>query len=81
MQLGLHIVGHVGGQTMIRPAGTDDWYRVEQVFSTATATTRCLGRIDLVRRDPLRCSAYILKRIPKIPYQENALRPEVPSET
>lgn len=65
MQLGWHFVGRVGGQTMIRPAGTDDWYRVERVFDTATAKVRCLGRVDLVRRDPLRCSAYILKRIPK----------------
>ena len=50
---------------MIRPAGADDWTRVERVFDTATAKVRFLGRVDLVRRDPLRCSAYILKRIPK----------------
>jgi hypothetical protein len=65
MQLGWHFVGRIGGQTMIRPAGTDDWYRVERVFDTATEKVRCLGRVDLVRRNPLRCSAYLLKRKPK----------------
>jgi len=65
MQLGWHFVGRVGGQTMIRPAGSDDWTRVERVFDTATAKVRYLGRVDLVRRTPLRCSAYLLKRKPK----------------
>jgi len=44
------------------PQAKDDWIRVEQVFETATAQPRYLGFIDLVKRNPLACHAYLVKK-------------------
>ena len=60
--MGWDFVGRVGGQTMIRPQGQDDWIRVEKVFDTATQRGRYLREVDLVRANPLACHAYLLKK-------------------
>jgi hypothetical protein len=60
--LGWDFVGRVGGQTMLSPQGQDDWNRVEQVFETATQRGRYLGEVDLVRKHPLTCQAYLLRK-------------------
>jgi len=60
--MGWDFVGRVGGQTMISPQSKADWIRVEPIFETATTRPRYLGFIDLVRRSPLACHAYLLKR-------------------
>ena len=49
-------------QILMRPASTDDGWRVERVFDSVRVTPRYLGHVDLVRRTPLRCSAYLLRR-------------------
>jgi len=60
--LGWDFVGRVGGHTMITPQSKDDWIRVEQIFETATTRPRYLGFIDLVKRNPLACHAYLVKK-------------------
>jgi len=61
-ELGWDFVGRVGGHTMITPQSKGDWIRVEQIFETATTQPRYLGFIDLVKRNPLACHAYLLKK-------------------
>ena len=61
-ELGWDYIGRVGGHMMLSPQGEDDWVRVECVFETATARGRYLGKIDLVRKHPLTCHAYLLKK-------------------
>jgi hypothetical protein len=60
--IGWDVVGRVGGHMMISPQGQDDWHRAEQVFKTATTRPRYLGFIDLVRKTPLPCHAYLVKK-------------------
>lgn len=60
--MGWDYVGRVGGHMMLSPQGEDDWVRVERVFETATARGRYLGKIDLVRKHPLTCHAYLMKK-------------------
>ena len=60
--LGWNFVGRVGGHTMITPQSKTDWIRVEQIFETATTQPRYLGFIDLVKRNPLACHAYLLRK-------------------
>jgi len=60
--LGWDFVGRVGGHTMISPQSKADWIRVETIFETATAHPRYLGFIDLVKRNPTPCHAYVLKK-------------------
>lgn len=59
---GWDFIGRVGGHTMVTPSGRDDWVRVEHVFETATRRGRYLGPVDLVRRQPLTCQAYLLRQ-------------------
>lgn len=63
--LGWDFVGRVGGHTMVRARGQAQWVRVEQVFATATSRARHLGAVDLVRRQPLACEAYLVKKRPQ----------------
>ena len=60
--MGWDFVGRVGGHTMLSPQGEEDWTRVEKVFETATLRGRYLGEVDLVRRNPLACHAYLVKK-------------------
>jgi hypothetical protein len=60
--MGWDFVGRVGGHMMLSPQGGEDWVRVEQVFETATARGRYMGEIDLARKNPLTCHAYLLKK-------------------
>jgi len=60
--LGWDFVGRVGGHTMITPQSKGDWIRVEQIFETATIRPRYLGFIDLVKRNPTPCHAYLVKK-------------------
>ena len=61
-ELGWDFVGRVGGHTMITPQSKADWIRVEQIFETATTRPRYLGFIDLVKRNPLACHAYLVRK-------------------
>lgn len=65
LALGWDYIGRVGGHTLVSPVGQNNWIRVEEVFATATRRARYLGPIDLVRKHPLACHAYLLKRKPK----------------
>ena len=60
LAMGWDYVGRVGGHTMMSPQGQEDWVRVEAVFETATQKGRYLGEVDLVRKRPLACHAYLL---------------------
>ena len=60
--IGWDFVGRVGGHTMITPQAKGSWIRVEQVFKTATTQARYLGFIDLVKRNPTACHAYLVKK-------------------
>jgi hypothetical protein len=60
--LGWDFVGRVGGHMMLSEKDEKDWVRVEKVFNTATQRGRYLGEVDLVRRNPLTCHAYLLKK-------------------
>jgi len=59
---GWDFVGRVGGHTMMTPQSKNDWIRVEQIFETATTRPRYLGFIDLVKRNPTPCHAYLVKK-------------------
>ena len=61
-ELGWDFVGRVGGHTMITPQSKGNWIRVEQIFETATTQPHYLGFIDLVKRNPLACHAYLLRK-------------------
>lgn len=60
--LGWDFVGRVGGHTMISPQGQEDWIRIEHIFETATTRARYFGFIDLVKRNPTPCYAYLVKK-------------------
>lgn len=60
--LGWDFIGRVGGHTMISPQGTEQWIRTEYIFDTATPRARYLGHVDIVRRLPLSCHAYLLRK-------------------
>lgn len=60
--LGWDFVGRVGGHTLVSPQGQQDWYRIEQAFEIATTRARYYGFIDLVKRNPTPCHAYLLKK-------------------
>ena len=60
--LGWDFVGRVGGHTMITPQSKADWIRVERIFETATTKPSYLGFIDLVKRNPLACHAYLVQK-------------------
>lgn len=60
--LGWNFVGRVSGHTMIRPKGYDNWSRIEKAFETANPQARYFGFIDLVKRNPTPCHAYLLKK-------------------
>lgn len=63
--LGWDFVGRVGGHILIKHAHIpNDWIRVERVFKTATTRARYYGEVELVRKNPLLCHAYTLKRKP-----------------
>ena len=59
---GWEFVGRIGGHTMLNPQGEAAWIRVESVFESATRRPRYLGHIDVVKRDPLPCHAYVVKK-------------------
>ena len=61
-EMGWDFVGRVGGHMLLSAKDEEDWVRVEQVFETATSRGRYLGQIDLVRKNPLTCHAYLLKK-------------------
>ena len=61
-EMGWDYVGRVGGHMMLSPSGLEDWIRVEQVFEMATTRGRYLGEVDLVRKNPLTCHAYLIKK-------------------
>lgn len=61
-EMGWDFVGRVGGHMMLSPQGEEDWVRVEQIFERATPRGCYLGEIDLVRKHPLTCHAYLLKQ-------------------
>jgi len=63
--MGWDFVGRIPGKTMVTPHAKADWIRSEPLFETATARPRYLGFVDIVRRSPLACHAYLLKRLPK----------------
>lgn len=60
--LGWDFIGRVGGHIMVSPYAKDDWVRTEKIFETATGHARYQGHIDLVRKEPLACHAYMLKK-------------------
>jgi hypothetical protein len=60
--MGWDFVGRVGGHMMLSNKDENDWVRVEQVFNAATQRGRYLGEVDLVRKNPLTCHAYLLKK-------------------
>jgi len=60
--LGWDFVGRVGGHTMIRAKGYDNWSRIEKAFETASTQARYFGFIDLVKRKPTLYYAYLLKK-------------------
>ena len=62
LAMGWDFVGRVGGHMMVSPRGEEDWLRVERVFEMATPRGRYLGEIDLVRKAPLTCHAYLLRK-------------------
>lgn len=62
LDMGWDFVGRVGGHMMLSAKDEEDWVRVEKVFETATPCGRYLGKIDLVRKHPLTCHAYLLKK-------------------
>jgi len=59
---GWDFVGRVGGQTMITEQSKDEWVRVERIFDKARLKPRYVGFVDIVRRNPLPCHAYIMKK-------------------
>lgn len=59
---GWDFLGRVGGHTMITPQAKGAWIRVEEVFKTATTQARYLGFIDLVKRNPTACHAYLVRK-------------------
>lgn len=61
-EMGWDFMGRVGGHMMLSPQGEEDWVRVEQVFERATPRGCYVGEIDLVRKNPLTCHAYLLKK-------------------
>jgi len=61
-KMGWDFVGRVGGHTMISPHNEADWTRVEPVFKTATTRPKYLGHIDLTRKDPMACHAYLVRK-------------------
>lgn len=60
--MGWDFVGRVGGHMMLSNKDEHDWLRVEQIFAQAMSRGRYLGEIDLVRKHPLTCHAYLLKK-------------------
>lgn len=60
--MGWDFVGRVGGHMMLSNKDEHDWMRVEKVFEHATSRGCYLGEIDLVRKHPLRCHAYLVKQ-------------------
>ena len=60
--MGWDFVGRVGGHTMISPHNDEDWIRVEPVFDAATTRPKYLGHMDLTRKDPMACHAYLVKK-------------------
>ena len=62
LELGWDFVGRVGGHMMVSGKGEEDRIRVERVFEAATSRGRYLGEIDLVRKEPLTCHAYLLRK-------------------
>jgi hypothetical protein len=61
-EMGWDFVGRVGGHMMLSPQDEEDWVRVEQVFETATTRGRYIGKVDLVRNNPLTCHAYLVRK-------------------
>jgi len=59
--LGWNFVGRIGGHTMLSKQSKADWVRIETVFKTATTRPCYVGFIDLVKRSPLACHAYLVK--------------------
>ena len=62
LSLGWDYVGRVGGHIMISQQGEAAWERTEVLFATATGHARYQGLVDLVRKTPLACHAYLLKK-------------------
>lgn len=60
--MGWDFVGRVGGHMMLSNKDEHDWIRVERIFERATARGRYFGEIDLVRKHPLRCHAYLVRK-------------------
>ena len=63
--LGWDFVGRVAGHTMIKLPSTTQWSHLKAIFNMATLRPRYLGFIDLVKRNPLPCHAYLAKKTPK----------------
>ena len=62
LSMGWDFVGRVGGHTMIRLHSQGNWNRIEKITETATTRARYFGCIDLVKRTPLACYAYLVKK-------------------
>ena len=58
-------MGRVGGHTMIRLDTKENWIRIEKITETARTRARYLGFIDLVKRAPVACHAYLMKKKPQ----------------
>jgi len=65
LSMGWDFVGRVGGHTMVRSHSKDNWVRVEKIIETATIRARYFDFIDLVKRTPLPCHAYLMKKEPQ----------------
>jgi len=60
--MGWDFLGRVHVRTMVSPQSKSDWIRIETVFETVTIRARYLGFIDIVKRNPLACHAYLVKK-------------------
>ena len=60
--MGWDFVGRIAGHTMITPQSKANWVRVEKVFESATTRPRYLGFVEVVKRNPLSCHAYLLRK-------------------
>ena len=65
LSMGWDFVGRVGGRTLVSSHAKNDWGRIENITKTATVRARYYGFIDLVKRSPVACHAYLVKKAPQ----------------
>ncbi len=65
LSMGWNFVGRVGGRTLVRSHEKSDWVRTEKIMETAKQRARYYGLIDLVKRSPVVCHAYLMKKAPQ----------------